>query len=257
MNLSICIIAHNEEEKLGDTLESARFADEVIVVDCGSSDATPILARSFGVRLFSRPNLTNLNVNKNFAFAQAGGDWILCLDADEVVPEQTAEEIRGILAGNPRENGFFLPRRNHLLGRRLRFGGSYPDYQLRLFRRGKGRFPEKHVHERLQVEGAVGYLRSPLEHYPYVTKEECRRKLDLYTSFEADYLYKQNVRPSLLQAFRFLVWQPFQRFMRRYLFKLGFLDGRVGWCAIMMDMSNFRLRYLKLRRLVRQRGIRK
>ncbi len=243
------MIAHNEEDKLAETLESARFAEEIIVADCGSTDATPIIARAYQVRLFSRPNLANLNINKNFTFDQAQGDYILCLDADEIVPAAAAQEIRELLHRPPREAAFFLPRRNYFFGRWLQHGGQYPDWQLRLFRRGQARFPEKHIHERLQVEGQTGRLHHPLDHHPYPTRTECQRKLDLYTTFEANFLFRQGVRPSVLRALQFLYWKPAQRFLRRYLLKGGFLDGRPGLEAALMDVRNFRLRYAKLRRL--------
>jgi len=249
MTLSVCIIAHNEEEKLPEALESVRFADEVIVADCDSEDATALIARGYGARVFSRPNLANLNVNKNFTFDQAKSDYILCLDADEMVPAETAAEIRMIVRQQPERAGYYLPRRNYFLGRWLKHGGHYPDWQLRFFRRGKGRFPESHIHERLCIDGEVGRLCHPLVHSPYETKEECRRKLEFYTSFEADLLYRKGVRPSPIHAIRFLYWMPAQRFLRRYIFKLGFLDGHPGWQSMLMDIQNFRLRYLKLREL--------
>ena len=249
MTLSVCMIAHNEEDKLPAALESVRFADQVIVADCESSDLTAVIARDQGACVFQRPNLVNLNVNKNFTFDQATGDFILCLDADEVVPQDTANEIREILENDPLESGFFLPRRNYWMGVWLRHGGHYPDWQLRLFRRGKGRFPEKHIHERLQIEGSVGRLHHPLDHFPYETREECLRKLEFYSSFEAKYLYQSGVRPSPIRAFWYLYWIPCQRCLRRYLLKRGFLDGAPGREAIEMDMQNFRLRYYKLKEL--------
>jgi len=249
MTLSVCMIAHNEEGHIGEALESAHFADEIIVADCASTDETALIARAFGARVFPRPNLANLNVNKNLTFEQATGDYILCLDADEMVPKETAREILETIRRQPPEAGFFLPRRNHFLGQWLRHGGQYPDWQLRLFRRGKGRFPERHVHERLQIDGPIGRLRQPLDHFPYESPEECRRKLDFYTSFEARHLFHSGIRPAPFRALQYLYWMPAQRFLRRYLLKGGFLDGRAGWQAMRMDMNNFRMRYRKLCKL--------
>jgi glycosyltransferase involved in cell wall biosynthesis len=251
MTLSVCMIAHNEEHHIGEALESARFADEIIVADCESTDETALIAKAFGARVFRRPNLSNLNVNKNFAFDQATGDYLLCLDADEIVPKETAREIREVLRKEPNHAGYSLPRRNFFLGKWLKHGGHYPDWQLRLFRRGQGRFPQRHVHERLRVDGSVGRLQCPLDHHPYESIEECRHKLEFYTSFEAQYLFQSGARPSLPRAFRFLCWMPSQRFLRRYLLRAGFLDGLAGWLAIRMDMRNFRLRYRKLCELAR------
>ena len=252
MKLSVCMIAHNEEAKIGAALESVRFADEVIVVDCESTDHTTEIVRTMGATVYARPNLDNLNINKNYSFDQAKGDFILCLDADEIVTEKSAAEIREIIASDPPQNGFFLPRCNHYFGHWLKHGGNYPDWQLRLFRRGKGRYAERHVHERITVEPETGRLRVPLLHYPYNSWEEARRKLDFYTSFEADYLYHRGYRPSLMNATKFLVWLPSVRLLRRYILKLGFLDGAAGWEAIQMDMRNFRMRYRKLCQIAQQ-----
>lgn len=252
--LSICVIAHNEEDKIGTSLDSVSFADEVILIDCESTDRTAEIARERGAKVFSRPNLANLNVNKNFSFDQACCDFILCLDADEIIPEETGSEILELLVNEQHEAAYFLPRRNFWMGCWLRHGGNYPDRQLRLFKRGAGRFPEQHLHERLDIAGTVGVLRYPLHHFPYETHQECQRKLDFYTSFEAEHLFQRGVRPSWQNALKYLYWMPLQRYFRRYIFKLGFLDGRAGRQAIAMDMHNFRLRYYKLRQLVQKGG---
>jgi glycosyltransferase involved in cell wall biosynthesis len=250
MTLSVCMIAHDEEDHLGEALESVRFAQDLVVVDCGSQDETALIARAFHARVFSRSNLANLNLNKNFAFEQATGDWILCLDADEIVPPDMAQEIQEILRHPPLEVAFFVPRRNNYFGRWLKHGSHYPDWQLRLFRRGQARFPAHHIHERLQVDGAIGYLHHPLDHYPYQTGEESRIKLDFNTSFEALHLFNDGVRPSPVNALKYRVWLPLARFVNRYLLKRGFLDGKPGWEAILMDMRSYRLRYTKLKELI-------
>ncbi len=255
LTLSVCIIAHNEEENLSRALQSVRFADEVIVVDCESTDATAAIAARSGAKVFSRPNLRNLNANKNFAFDQATCDFIFCLDADEAIPEATAGAIRRIIESDPSKDAFFLPRRNYYFGRWLKHGGHYPDRQLRLFRRGKGRFPERHVHERLHVQGEVGKIPFPFDHFPYRTKEEAERKLHFYTDFEAKHLLAKGVHPNWFRSLQYLYFKPVMRFLGRYVFKSGFLDGKEGWEAIKMDMRNFRLRYRKLCRLERDESL--
>jgi glycosyltransferase involved in cell wall biosynthesis len=245
------MIAHNEENKIGRALESVRFADEIIVVDCESNDRTDEIARSYNVQTYLRPNLSNLNVNKNFSFEQAHCDFIFCLDPDEVVPPACADEIRRVIAKDSKAQGYFLPRRNYYFGQWLQHGGHYPDWQLRLFQRGKGQYPEQHVHERLSIDGAVGRLKEPFYHYPYTDVEEAERKLDFYTTFEAKHLFNQGARPSAVRAFQNLYWRPLRRFVTRYLIKRGFLDGQPGYEAIRMDMRNFRVRYRKLREMTR------
>jgi len=117
--------------------------------------------------MFARPNNPNLNVNKTFAIAQLNTDWIFYLDPDETIPEELAERIRAsTAAGNTRHAAIRIPRRNHFFGRWLRFGGQYPDYQVRLFRPGKAVFPNRHVHESLKIEGTTGVIDSPFDHSP-------------------------------------------------------------------------------------------
>ncbi|MBU0519187.1 glycosyltransferase family 2 protein [bacterium] len=252
MKLSICMIAHNEEAKIAAALQSAAFADELIVVDCESRDKTGEIAKQNGARVFIQPNRENLNVNKNFSFEQACGEWIFCLDADELISVELADEIKRTVEKGCQEAAFFIPRKNHYFGKWLKYGGQYPDWQLRLVRRDKAHFAAKHVHERIQVAGKTGRLKAPLLHYPYDSKGEAGRKLDFYTSFEAKHLLSQGIKPSFRMAYRYLYFKPVTRFVRRYIFKLGFLDGSVGLEAIKMDMANFRLRYRKLVDLYRQ-----
>jgi glycosyltransferase involved in cell wall biosynthesis len=255
MNLSVCLIAYNEEAKLPRTLESVAFADEIIVVDCESSDNTAKIAKSAGAWVYSRPNLVNLNVNKNFSFDQAKCEFILCLDADEIIPLNTAGELKSVILSPQPMAGYFLPRRNFWMGKWLKHGGQYPDWQLRLFRKGKGRFPEAHVHERLKIDGAIGKLHQPMDHHPYESLTDCLRKLDFYTDFEAKVLYETGLKPSISAAFNYLYWKPSQRYIRRFIFKAGFLDGKAGWEAMRMDMQNWILRYKKFEQLVEQQGV--
>ena len=246
MRLSVCMIAHNEEVKIGRALKSVQFADEIIVVDCESSDRTAEIAAEEGAVVFTQPNLENLNINKNFSFDQARGEFILSIDADEVVTGKCGSEILDLVNSNSAQNGFYLPRRNFYFGKWLKHGGHYPDWQLRLFRKERGRFPGKHVHERLQIEGDIGRLRCAFHHFPYETHDEAERKLDFYTTFEAKFLFEQGVKPSILTGTQNLYWRPFRRFVTRYLLKGGFLDGKEGYAAVKMDMRNFRMRYMKL-----------
>jgi glycosyltransferase involved in cell wall biosynthesis len=246
MSLSVCIIAHDEEGNLDRTLSSLGWADEIILVDCGSSDGTAEVARKYTDRIFTRPNLPNLNVNKNFSFEQAASEWILCLDADEVVTEALGREIRGRAAADPPEQGFFLKRRNSWFGRFLMHGGQYPDRQLRFFRRGRGRFPEGHVHERLEVQGAAGTLGEPLDHYPYATVSRYLRKMDFYTTFEAERLHREGRRfttGGLLLEILAAKW----RFFRRYILKAGFLDGWQGFAAASLDFFSRMVVQFKLK----------
>ncbi len=246
VTLSITIIGHNEGDHLKELLPQLQWADEVIYVDCDSSDDSLEIANQLGCRTFQRPNLSNLNINKSFAIEQATGDWIFYLDPDERIPPELQEEIRQRIQQPEGQVAFQLNRRNYYFGRWLKHGSQYPDVQLRLFRKGKAHFPNRHVHEKLQVDGPIGKLKADMLHYPYLTVSQYLRKFDFYTSFEAQYLYQQNVHPGFSMGVRYLLLTPISRFIRRYLFKRGFLDGLPGLFAALFDALNYVVRYVKL-----------
>jgi glycosyltransferase involved in cell wall biosynthesis len=228
--ISIAVIAHNEEKNLSRALSSASWADEVIFVDCGSTDGTALAARDFDVKFFSRPNSRAVYVNKQFAADQATSDWIFILDADEEISPALRGEIKRFIA-SPRGAAADMPRKNFYFGRWLRHGGKYPDTQLRLFARGKARFLPLPVHERLEVEGETARLREPLLHYPYSTPEDMAVKRDFYCDLlTRSYALKGRSR-------LFILFRPFTRLFSSYILKLGFLDGPEGLRTALMDFS--------------------
>ncbi|HNW44928.1 MAG TPA: glycosyltransferase family 2 protein [Elusimicrobiales bacterium] len=227
--VSIAIIAHNEEEKLPAALKSAAWADEVVVVDCGSSDGTAAAAARSGARIFTRPNSMAVYVNKQFAADQAVSDWIFILDADEEISPELAAEIKEAVAAAGEVAAFKLPRKNFYFGRWLRHGGKYPDTQLRLFRRGRARFAQLPVHERLEVDGQVSALKTPLHHYHCASSADMEKKRLFYREMLVlSYGLKKKTPFSLLL-------RPFTRFFGNYLLKFGFLDGREGLKTALMD----------------------
>lgn len=244
--ITVSIIAHNEAENIERCLNSATWADEVIVVDCASADETARIAKKYTEKVFYRENNPNLNVNKQFGFSKATSDWIFYLDPDEAIPPALAGEIRETLHVQNDFVGYFVKRKNHYFGKWLKFGAKYPDFQLRLFKREKGKFSQRHVHERLGVDGKIGYLHEPFEHWPYNTLTELMRKFDFYTSFEARYMSQQGMSTGAWNSFQFLVYKPVWRFIQRYIFKLGFLDGLPGFIACVFDALSFTIRYVKL-----------
>ena len=153
MNLSITIIGHNEIEHLRELLPQLKWADEIVYVDCESHDGSLEVVREAGCRVYSRPNNTNLNVNKSYAMEQANGDWVFYVDPDERIPEILVSEIEKVIQDTT-NSAFKLNRRNHYFGNWLRHGSQYPDTQLRLFRKDSAHFPNRHVHEKLVVEAA-------------------------------------------------------------------------------------------------------
>ena len=245
MKLSIAMLAHNESKVILETLQSTAFADEWVVVDAESSDDTTAIAHDFGATVLTQANIANLNINKNAAIDACSGDWVLYLDADERITPDGAAEIRRAIASNEYD-AYFLPRINYILGRANRHGGGYPDWQLRLFRRGRFRFPEKHIHERVAGKGRIGRLKVPLQHKTYYETWLLIRKMNFNARFEAEYAWRQGARPSFGLAWRWLFWKPFSRTIERYFFKLGFLDGFAGVAHTAFDAMNYIVRYLYL-----------
>ncbi len=244
--IAISIIGHNNGSQLDAALQSAAWADQLVYVDCGSSDDSVRIARRHTDQVYRRPNTSNPNVNKSFGIAQTTTEWVFYLDPDEVIPVELAEEIRTLVAAGPMENAFTLPRKNHYFGRWLKRGGKYPDRQLRLFRRGKARFACRHVHERLEVDGAVGRLREAMLHFPCDSPQTAIQKMDFYSSFNAEDMARRGVRPTALLAVQYLGVKPLNRFLRRYVTKGGFLDGWPGFIAVAIDSIDFWYRFFKL-----------
>ncbi len=221
--LSVTVIAWNEEERLRACLDSVAWADEIIVVDAESTDKTAALAREFTDRVWVRP-WPGFAAQKNFALDQASGDWVLSLDADERVTPELADRIRSIVERGGPADGYSVPRRNIFWGAWVRHGGLYPDYQLRLFRRGAGRFAEDAVHESVRVGGPVEVLAEPLLHQSYRDLEDFVRRSNRYSTLAAqDWL--RHGRPVSLAA---LIMKPLGRFLSMYIVRTGFLDGWRG-----------------------------
>ncbi len=221
--LSVVVIAKNEEARLRGCLESVAWADELIVVDAESIDKTVQIAREFTDRVYVRP-WPGFAAQKNFGLEQATGDWILSLDADEEVPRELREEIEGILAGRGGA-GYRMPRRNLFWGHWVRHGGLYPDWQLRLFRRGRGRFVERAVHESVEVDGEVGRLREALVHRSYEDIADFLARADRYSTLAAEEWARSGrpVRPADV------LLRPAGRFLSMYVVHAGFLDGWRGF----------------------------
>jgi glycosyltransferase involved in cell wall biosynthesis len=227
--LSVALITLNEAANLPRTLASVRWAGEIVVVDCGSADATLEIARNFGARVFEEP-WKGFAAQKNSAIAHAGGGWVLSLDADEEVSPELAQEIQALLAGEPEFIAYRIPRLNHFLGRALRHGGYWPDPKLRLFQRGSASFEDRPVHETMKAMGTVGRLKSPLLHHCYPTLEDYIEHMNRYSTLTAQALINAG------RAGRSWPWlisnafvNPAATFLYNYVFRLGFLDGREGW----------------------------
>lgn len=222
-SLSVTVITWNEEERLRACLESVTWADEVVVVDAESTDKTVQVAREFTERIWIRP-WPGFAVQKNFALEQARGEWVLSLDADERVTPELRREIEAVIAQGGPADGYAIPRKNIFWGAWVRHGRLYPDYQRRLFRRGRGRFLERAVHESVEIQGSVGRLRAPLLHQSYRNLEEFLQRSNRYSTLAAEEWIRSGRSVSLAD----LIFRPLGRFLSMYLLHLGFLDGWRG-----------------------------
>jgi glycosyltransferase involved in cell wall biosynthesis len=249
--LGISMIAHNEERQIANALASAGFADEIVVINCESVDRTVDRVKEFPqVKLFERPNNRNLNVNKSFGFEQLSTDWIFYLDPDEIITPELQKEIRAVIQSDEYA-AYKLPRRNFFFGRWLAHGSQYPDMQLRLFKKGKAAFANKHVHEMLQVDGRVGCLKNPFDHHPYPELQDYLRKMLFYIGFQAEFWHNSGFSDGIFNCLRQFFFRPGFRFMRRYFLKQGFRDGWQGFVAAAGDafqnVFSF-ARFLEMRR---------
>jgi glycosyltransferase involved in cell wall biosynthesis len=230
VTLSVVIITYNEEANIRRTLESvtALVADgkgEMVVVDSGSTDRTVEIAKSFRAKVFVE-EWKGYAAQKNSAIEKAAGDWILSLDADEVVEPKLAEEIGPVISSQPKPSGFLIPRKNMFVGRWIRHGGFWPDPKLRLFRKGSARFEDRLVHEDARlVEGVSGKLAGAMIHHSYPTLSDYIDHMNRYSSLAAEMIVaKGKVRFSVIN----IVVRPLATFIYNYFFRLGFLDGREG-----------------------------
>lgn len=238
--LTVVISAFNQEEKVKACLESIqKLADEIIFIDNSSTDKTPQIARDYTSKIFIKENNPMLNVNKNFGIGKAVGEWILYLDGDEIVTSELAKEIKVTMQqfNNSAIDGYFIPRRNIIFGKWIKHTGWYPDYQLRLFKRGKGKFPAVHVHEMIEVAGSVGHLKSDLEHPNYETISQFLFKMiNLYTPNEAQVLLKNGYQFNWPDVLR----MPAREFINRFFAQKGYRDGLHG-LALSLLMAFYHL----------------
>src|ERR1017187_5213573 len=231
--LSVAMIAMNEEANLPRTLASVRWADEIILVDSGSTDRTLEIAESFGAQTSYHP-FGGHGEQKNVALDLCTSDWILLLDADEVLTPELQQEIRTVLAcedgREPRHKAYWIPRLNLIFGRWIRHGGFYPDHKLRLFERGSARLSEGvGPHSTPQFSGLCGALKNDMLHYAYPTLAIYLEHMNRYSSEIAQLLHQRGRTSKSLPAFIWnAVLNPAATFLYNYCFRLGFLDGREG-----------------------------
>jgi glycosyltransferase involved in cell wall biosynthesis len=239
--LSVILITNNEAHNIGGCLESVAFADEVVVVDSGSTDGTVALAQSRGARVVSTSDWPGFGPQKNRALDYATGDWVLSIDADERVTPELKASILGAMEAATFD-AWMLNRRSSFCGQYMAHSGWSPDWVVRLVRRGTARFSASLVHERLEPRGPVGRLQGRLLHESMRDFESVIDKLDRYSTAGAQALMARGVKGSMGKSLGHGLWA----FLRTYVVRLGFLDGRLGLALAISNAEGTYYRYLKL-----------
>ncbi len=241
MRLSVIVITKDEAGSIRPCLESVSWADEIVVVDSGSSDDTAAICREYTDKV-TVTDWPGFGPQKNRALDAARGEWVLSLDADERVSPELRAEIEAAMADPGAAAAFRMPRSSSYCGRFMRHGGWWPDYVTRLFRRGRARFSDDLVHERLVVDGEVGSLSSPLLHEAFRDPEEVLQKVNAYSSAGARMMAQRGRKATLAGAVARGLWS----FLRSYVLRAGFLDGREGFMLAVSNAEGTYYRYLKL-----------
>lgn len=237
--LSAIVITRNEEQNIEDCLDCLAFCDDRIVVDCGSTDDTVNIAKRKGARVEFHPWL-GFGAQKNYALSLAAGTWVLSIDADERITSELAAAIKEAVT-NLNVDAWEFPRLTRFCGREMRSPAWYPDYVLRLFRRGKAKFQEVTVHERVICNGIVRRLRPPLLHYPVQKLEEALFRIDSYSTAGAQMIVVSGRKVHFVSGVGHGLWT----FFRLYVLKCGFLDGAEGFLLAVANAEGSYYRYMK------------
>lgn len=241
MTLSVIIITKNEEKHIAACLDSVSFADEIIVLDSGSQDRTCEIAREKGAKVVQTSDWPGFGPQKNRALDLATQDWVLSVDADERVTPELAQAIERAI-NQPAASAYKIARLSNFCGRWIRHSGWWPDHVLRLFKRGSARFTDVAVHESVQAQGPVAILDAHFLHYPYADMDALITKVNRYSTDAARMMHQKGRRTSVLGAVGHAVWT----FIRIYLVRRGFLDGREGLILAVTAACGSFFRYAKL-----------
>jgi glycosyltransferase involved in cell wall biosynthesis len=240
-SISVTIITKNEATDLRHCLESVKWADEIIVLDSGSTDQTLAIAKEYTSQVYVNSDWKGFGYQKNLALSYATKDWVLSIDADEIITPSLKLEILSSIRA-PSNNVYRIPRSSSFCGKFMKHSGWYPDYVDRLFKRGVATFSKDLVHERLQYEGSFGTLQHPLLHTTYHDLSEVLHKINLYSSLGAEQEIKKNQRFLILKAISHGFW----RFFKTYILKAGFMDGAEGWMLAVSNAEATYYKYVKL-----------
>jgi glycosyltransferase involved in cell wall biosynthesis len=251
MSLSAIVICHNNKATIRRCLESVSWADEIVVVDGGSTDGTLDIVRELATKVHQPADWLGHGPQKNRALDLATGDWVFSLDSDEWITPEVRAEIEAAIAAPRDKTTFMLPRRSSFCGRFMRHSGWWPDYVRRLFRRGTARFSNDRGHDRLIVNGVIGRLSSPIYHETVTSLEQLIDKMNAYSAMTAWNLHENGRSASILTALLHGGWA----FFRTYFLRAGFLDGREGLMLAIANAENSYYRYAKLALLGKPRKL--
>lgn len=238
--LSVCIITLNEQDNIGRCLDSIKWADEILVMDSGSTDQTVQICQEYSCRIVERP-WRGFGPAKKALADLTQNSWILSVDADEVISEELADRIKGILR-KPDNNGYLIKRKSYYLGELIEHCGWNRDYPLRLFNKKYGTFNEKAVHESVQLDGAIARVEEPILHFTYPTLDSHIRKMAHYAELGAEQKFREGKKSGVGRA----LFSGLIKFIKMYFFQLGFLDGKTGLLLCLNSSYGVYLKYMIL-----------
>lgn len=245
--VSLCIIARNEAQNLKRCFENvSSVVSEILLLDTGSNDGTAEVAKALGAQVFGYEWNDDYSAARNFLLQKTQNDWVLWVDGDEYYSRELMDEIRSKIFGDKDLKGYYFPRKNYYFGKWMRYGGNYPDYQLKLFLKSASSKFQSRVHEKIEISGKTGYLSTPCDHYPYPTLNSYFSKFGVYTTLDAMKLMEKGVNISFMNTILWVGLKPSLRFFKRYILKGGFLNGIPGLFAALFDSAGIIVRYIKL-----------
>lgn len=270
IKLSVALATYNEEDNIVACLESVNdLADEIVVVDGSSIDNTRKLAKDLGAKVIKTTNKPIFHINKNIAIDESRGEWILQLDADEIIPSDLADEIKRLISTDylgytgwkakqeyPKDKqkpvAYWIKRKNYFLGRVLKKSGQYPDPVIRLLKKGKARLPAKDVHEQMEVDGPTAWLKHDMDHLATPTFSRYLQRENRYSSLTAQFLKERSQKVNFLSFLNFMIIKPTSTFLSMYLRHRGFKDGFPGFVFCLFSGIHHQLSFLKLWELKKQ-----
>ncbi|MCK4666092.1 glycosyltransferase family 2 protein [Candidatus Dependentiae bacterium] len=240
--VSIAIITQDEESNIRTCIESVDWGDEIIVIDGGSIDLTVEIAESLGAKVIHNKWPGHIE-QKNFAIEHCSNDWIFSIDADERVSERLKSEILNVFEDpDTLPDAYFCPRKVFYLGKWISHSGWYPDYKIRLFKKSKAKWGGHNPHDKIILDGKAQKLKGDLLHYPYKNLSDHLKRINSYTTIMAEGLFKEKKSSNIFK----IIFNPYFRFLRAYILKLGFLDGFQGLMISILGAYYVFLKYLKL-----------